>query len=266
MDRGAKSLQGKMKLNLPDVTLVMVETFDHDLGRMAVENCVEKCDFADILILTDRPLEFSPLTHLCRHRVITVPNWPSKLDWCKANWFMVPKHVHTSHILFCQWDAGVWDISMWRDEFLRYDYIGAPWWHPTKNVGNSGFSLKSTRLARYVYDHRADYPCVSQTEDDLLCRTYRPLLEDKGFVWAPENVAYDFAYEGCDGKPPSKHFGFHALFNMPHVFDRDDLMARLEFAMESPYIRDSYMMKTFCDKHPDIMCNFADRNKLQAAE
>jgi Protein of unknown function (DUF5672) len=248
------------KIKLPDVTLVMIETLDHELGRMAVENCVEKADFAEVLIFTDRPSEF----YDCR--VIPVKNWPSKLDWCKANWFLVPKHVHTSHILFCQWDAGIWDASMWRDEFLAFDFIGSPWWHPTKNVGNSGFSLKSTRLARYIYDHRADYPCVSETEDDLLCRTYRPRLEEKGFVWAPENVAYDFAYEGCDGKPPSRHFGFHALFNMPHVFDRDDLFTRLEFAMESPYISKSYMMKTFCDKRPDIIRDFVDRNKLQAAE
>jgi len=260
------TIMSDVKIKLPDITLVMVETLDHDLGRMAVESCVEKVDFADVLIFTDRPLEFSPLTHLCKHRVIAVPNWPSKLDWCKANWFIVPKHVHTSHILFCQWDAGVWDANMWRDEFLHYDYIGAPWWHPTKNVGNSGFSLKSTRLARYVYDHRADYPCVSQTEDDLLCRTYRPRLEEKGFVWAPESIAYDFAYEGCDGKPPQKHFGFHACMNFPFVFDRDQLDERLEFMTASPYIRDSYMFKTFCDKRPDIMRDFVDRNKLQAAE
>jgi uncharacterized protein DUF5672 len=249
-----------MKLSLPDVTLVMVETLDHELGRMAVENCVEKVDFAEMLIFTDRPLEFSD------YRTIAVKNWPSKLEWCRFNWFGVPRHIKTSHILFTQWDGGVWDPSMWRDEFLQYDYCGAPWWHQTKNVGNSGFSLKSTRLARYIYDHRADYPCVSETEDDLLCRTYRPRLEDKGFVWAPENVAYDFAYEGCDGKPPSRHFGFHALFNMPHVFDREELFARLEFVMESPYIRDSYMFKTFAERHPGIIRDMIDRNQLQAAE
>jgi Protein of unknown function (DUF5672) len=255
-----------MKLNLPDVTLVMVETLDHNLARMAVENCVDKADFANVLVFTDRPLEFSPLTHVCDHRIITVPNWPSKLDWCKANWFIVPKHVHSSHILFCQWDAGIWDASMWRDEFLRYDFIGAPWWHASKNVGNSGFSLKSTRLARYVYDHRAEFPCTSTAEDDQLCRMYRPRLEDKGFVWAPENIAYDFAYEGCDGKPPIKHFGFHACWNFPFALDRDQVNERVEIMMQSPYIRDSYMMKCFCEKHPGIIRDMIDRDQLQAAE
>jgi Protein of unknown function (DUF5672) len=253
-------------LNLPTVTLVIQETRAHQLALLAAIDSIEKVNFAEVLIFTDRPLEFSSLTHICNPRIIAVPDWPDKLGWCRHIWFGAPRHVHTSHMLLQQWDAGVWDVGMWRDQYLAYDFAGAPWWHPNKNVGNSGFSLKSTRLARYVYDHRAEFPCTSHAEDDLLCRTYRPQLEDKGFVWAPENIAYDFAYEGCDGKPPIKHFGFHACWNFPFALDRDQVAERVELMMQSPYIRDSYMMKCFCEKHPGIIRDMIDRDQLQAAE
>ena len=37
------------------------------------------------------------------------------------------------------------DGNRWRDEFLEYDYIGAPWNVPAgsrNNIGNGGFSLR----------------------------------------------------------------------------------------------------------------------------
>lgn len=259
-------------LKLPDVTLVCVETLEHQLMRMAIEHAVRQIEFAEVLVFTDRPLEFSSLTKVCsNHRAVSVPNWPTKLDWCRFNWFGVPPHVRTSHALFMQWDAGVWDVGMWRDGYLDYDFIGAPWWHKDgKNVGNSGFGLKSSRLMRYIYNHGDFYPCDTDIEDDLLCRKYRPVLEETmGFMWAPERIARDFAYEGCDQQPPNKHFGFHACQNFCHVFDHDQLIERAKLMIESPYIRDSYMMKNFVQTNPEIIKEIAasgDVGELRAAE
>jgi hypothetical protein len=269
-----------LKLKLPDVTYVMQETQAHELALLAIKACVEKVDFAEVLIFTDRPLEFSPLTHVCDHRIITVENWQSKLDWCRFNWFGVPQEVKTSHMLLCQWDAWVWDVDMWRDEFLQYDLVGAPWWYESKNVGNTGFCLKSSRLARYVYNNRDKYPCIKAIEDDLLCRTYRPMLEEKGFLWAPERVAYDFAYEGCvalDGSGTkrakemlnrhARHFGFHGTFNFRHVLDRDGLRKRAELMIANPYIKENYMMRSFVETNMDLIQEIAgDKyDKLRAA-
>jgi hypothetical protein len=36
-------------------------------------------------------------------------------------------HVATSHVLVIQWDGYVVNADLWDDDFLRYDYIGAPW-------------------------------------------------------------------------------------------------------------------------------------------
>lgn len=244
-----------MKLNLPDVTLVMLETREHELARMAIEDCLDKATFGNVLVMTDRPLEFASLTALCKPTIKTIPDAPSKLGWCQQLWYDIPPHVTTSHALFIQWDSWIWDETKWRDEFLNYDYIGAPWWYQDgRNVGNSGFGIKSTRLIRFLRKHPFEFPCDREIEDDLLCRTYRPALQALGFTWAPEWIAHDFAWEGCN-QPPTKttHFGFHAMFNWPKVLDQERLAERLQIAMESDYISKSYMMKAFCEMHPQII-------------
>ena len=256
-----------MKLKLPNVTLVMVETREHVLARMAIDDCLDYAEFGDLLIITDRPSEFYNFNHL-KPIVKTVPDWPNKLGWSQSWWHDVPQHVATSHTLNIQWDSWIWDREMWSDEFLRYDYVGAPWWYKDgKNVGNGGFSLVSSRLKRYLYDNRDRFPCDTHIDDDLLCRKYRPELEKVGFAWAPESVAHRFSFECARPSPTSRHFGFHAMFNWPIVLDHEDLLSRLEIAVESPYIQNSYMMKALCQSYPDVIKELLDRSKkLQAAE
>ena len=249
-----------MKLNLPNVTLVMIETREHTLARMAVEYCLKVAEFGDVLIITDRMDEFDT----CSARFHIVPDFPDKLGWARSMWYDVPSLLFTSHMLAIQWDSWIWDPTMWRDEFLNYDFVGAPWWYKDgKNVGNSGFCLKSTRLARYIAKNRDKFPCDTSAEDDLLCRKYRARLEDVGFRWASERVAYDFSFEGCAGNKPTKHFGFHALMNWPYVLDHEKLLERVRLAFESKYIRESYIGKTFCEKHPDIVKELLEEERSQ---
>jgi Protein of unknown function (DUF5672) len=239
-----------MTLSLPDVTLVCVETREHELAALAVADCMQAAEFGDVLVLTDKPSCF-PQDGVRFH---AVPDWPSKLGWSRSWWFDVPPLLRTRQTLNIQWDSWIWDTAMWDDQFLAYDYIGAPWWYKDgKNVGNGGFSLVSTRLKRYIADRRWEYPCDTAVDDDLLCRKYRPRLEQAGFRWAPERVAHQFAFECCRPSHTSRHFGFHAMFNWPEVLEPDKVNDRLRLAFASPGIRGSYIMKAFCQKHPGII-------------
>ena len=243
-------------LELPNVTYVMVETRKHQLARLAMEDCLSKVRFGDVLLLTDTLEPFEGMfTSGAAVRTHLVEDYPSKMEWCRANWFTVPPLVATSHMLLCQWDAGVWDPNVWNEEFLEYDFIGAVWnWHPSRRVGNTGFCLKSTRLARYIYDRRAKYPCDTDIEDDLLCRTYRADLEERGFSWAPEHIAHRFSYEGCGANPRpvlDSHFGFHGAFNFPKVFSDDQLELRANLMGDRPeltysaqIIKDGFMFQS----------------------
>lgn len=243
----------KPKLKLPNVTLVMIETLEHELARLAVNECMNKAEFAEILIFTDKPSYFFMAEN--NVRFIDVPCWPNKIGWSKSSWYDVPPHLHTSHALYIQWDSWIWDPECWTDDFLQFDLIGAPWpWHPDRKVGNLGFGMRSTQLARFMLKNRERFPCSSELDDDLLCRKYRLDLEDAGFVWAPESLAERFAFECAEPDLERKHFGFHACQNFKYVLSQEDLIERANLMRESPYIgkKDSYMWKNFVKANPGL--------------
>ncbi len=223
------------KLHLPDVTLVMIETRAHELGRMAVDDCFDKVHFGNLLIFTDRPSEFASF----RSWVHTVPNWPSKLEFERFRWSGVSPFLRTGHALFIEWDSWVWDPSMWENEFLSYDYIGPPWRYDNSlNVGGGGFCLVSTRLKRHLHDRPQQYPLPITSSDWLLCCEYRPRLEAEGFAWAPQDVADRFAFEYFRPSPTSRHFGFHGIHNFNEVLAPDRLEERTKLMLASEHLAD----------------------------
>ena len=229
-----------MKLQLPDVTLVMIETREHQLARLAIEDCLDAADFGDVIIFTDTLVPFVD-GHTFRTmrqqevRLVSVEDWPTKEGWSQFLWNEVGAYVRTSYLLSIQWDSWIVNPAAWTNDFLRYDYIGAPWWYKDgMNVGNGGFSLRSTALQRYIAKHRDCFPCINAVDDDLLCRKYRPALMDRGFEWASEPFAHRFAFECMPPVGPT--FGFHGIFNWPKVLPEDRLRERIEIAKRSKYI------------------------------
>ena len=229
-----------MILKLPDVTLVAVDTYAHALTRAAVQDCMMEAEFGDVMVFTDAPVQGLA----AGHQVQLVGR---KIDSGEAAerffWERVPYCIETSHFMWVQWDSWITDADMWTDEFLAYDYIGAPWWYDDgRNVGNGGFSLRSARLARYVADRPGEFP-FRKPEDDTLCRVHRPALEAAGFRWAPEPLAMRFAFECVKPSLGSRHFGFHGVFNWPWVLT--PLALKRRFALAPPKIVE------FC-RRPDI--------------
>ena len=240
-------------LKLPDVTLVLIETRMHEMALEALAECERRVAFGDVLVFTDRPAMFIRADR----RVNAVPDWPSKLGWSRWFWSGVSPFMTTSHALGIQWDSWVVDTTQWTDEYLRYDYVGAPWWYKDgMNVGNGGFCLRSAALMRYLRANLADYPCTVDLDDDLLCRKYRPRLESAGFRWAPEDLAGRFAFETLRPAPDSKHFGFHAAYNFDFGCEGDSekLLAKARHLAKSQYATGSnrYIWEGFAKKCPDI--------------
>lgn len=239
-------------LKLPDVTLVLIETREHDLAELALLDCEKHVEFGDVIVFTDRCQQFVK----SHRRVIEVPDWDQKVGWSKHFWHGVPPHVRTSHVLGIQWDSWVISPESWRDEFLDYDYIGSPWWYKDgMNVGNGGFSLRSTTLMRYINKHRTKYPCTTHSDDVQYCRTYRPSLQHQGFRWATVDVADYFSFECVD--PIRQTFGFHGAFNFPRILPLGELIERANLMRQSPGIYESRIWKSFTRKiresHPEIV-------------
>lgn len=204
-----------MPRNLPDVTLVAIDCVAHDLTRSAIEDTLKQITPKEVLIWSNKRLYNDALYMPCElHSLDDVAN---------VLWYDVPSFVKTSHFLLIQYDGWVLDESLWRDEWLSCDYIGAPWpWHKDGlNVGNGGFSLRSTEMARFIRDGGFEF---RSPEDDILCRYYRPALERLGFKWATDRQAQIFSCERGEWK---KAFGFHGLFNFKNALDPDSFGSRL---------------------------------------
>jgi hypothetical protein len=209
---------------LPDVTLVAVFTVCHELTLRAVDDCASRARFGAVRLFTDREIG--------RERIPAGP-FASFDEAARFTTYEVPKHIETSHALFIHWDSWIVEPSMWRDDFLAYDYVGAPWWFSDgMNVGNSGFTIRSKRLIDFLAANEAQFP-IGTPEDLVLCRTYRKRLPQ--FRWAPQALAHEFAFERT--RATERSFGFHGMFNWPFVLSDAEIDERMTLA--TPYVLQS---------------------------
>lgn len=199
---------------LPDLTIVMTDGLYHALSRVALDSVLAVIEPREVLIFG--PRNFGPPG--ARHIKADIRSEQDALTLLHTD---VPREVTTSHYLYLHWDAGVRNPGLWSNDFLRYDYIGAPWpWHPAgTDVGNGGFSIRSKRLGTIM----ADLPFVYR-EDDHICRTRRKELEQAhGIRFAPRALAERFSVEHGDWTA----FGFHGLWNFARLYSEFDLIRYL---------------------------------------
>ena len=123
--------------------------------------------------------------------------------------------LHQLFLLFL--DREVFEKKFFDVEFLKYDYIGAPWpQFEMRNVGNGGFSLRSKRLiesAALLASKRTS----GEAEDLFICRSIGEELENKFSIrFANSSVASQFSFEA----PLSRRetFGFHGFLNLPIIY------------------------------------------------
>ena len=206
-------------IKLPDVTMVVVDTKAHALTKLALDDTLSQIEPAEVLVFTDDEFPFAPTS------IRKIEPLASMDDYNSVIWGMPPFFVKTSHMLVFQWDGWVTDGSLWSDDWLQYDYIGArwPWFSDEHCIGNGGFSLRSMRLVRHLSD-QGIAPELGKAEDLKLCRDLRPALEAEGFRWAPVEVAELFSFEIA--RPPHATFGFHDVRNFRHLLTAERLSER----------------------------------------
>lgn len=176
------------------VTLVSIEFRQYELARRAVETTIRLSpQFREILNISDQ--DFIPGAKW-------IPHAPTATfrDYNQLMLKGVAEHVTDGHALYVQSDSMVHQSSHWLDQFLEYDYIGAPWPNEPegRNIGNGGFSLRSARLLSACQDPEIQllekYRFLQ--EDVCIGRDFRPLLETKyGIKFAPTSIAQKFCYE-----------------------------------------------------------------------
>lgn len=208
---------------LPQVTLCAIDTRTPELAWEALRRSMKEIDFGDVILFTDKEAAVPASPGI---RVITIETLTSIDAYSHFVMRELRAHITTSHVLLTQWDGFVRQASRWRDDFLAFDYIGAPWPRcpDDRAVGNGGFSLRSRKLL----DALEDPDCTpGHPEDAYICLEHRELLERRyALKFAPIEVAMQFSQERMTAAQPG--FGFHGAFHLPDVLPLPDLQSLIK--------------------------------------
>ena len=142
------------------------------------------------------------------------------------------EHVDTEYMLMIHPDGFVINPESWTDEFLEWDYLGAPWpvvdnafidpFGNHQRVGNGGFTLRSRRLLEVPSKEEIPFEVNQGTfykhmnagaynEDGNICVHNKHLFEKHGMRFAPVELAAKFSHETPVPETANveKPFGFH---------------------------------------------------------
>lgn len=199
-----KKILDEGKLKLSNITLAIVDCVDVNRAIKAIEYSCKEIEYGEIKLLTSLKTDYK---HVVRCNHIS-----SKQEYSKFCIKELNQYIDTDYVLLIQYDGFViGGRKGWTDEFLKYDYIGSPWWYTDGfNVGNGGFSLRSKKLLNALQDTE-----ITQyhPEDHHIGRTYRKYLESKGIVFPSEELAAKFSIEKSHkmGDKYNGQFGFHGF-------------------------------------------------------
>jgi hypothetical protein len=218
-------------IKLNNVTIISLAGINYDSAVRAIEFSQQGIHFADSKILSPGKPQYLPSSIRWEQTPKLRLRAPGIDDYSHYFLYEIWKHIDTEFALVVQGDGFVINPNSWTEEFLEYDYIGAPWpirsdayidpFGNHRQVGNGGFSLRSKKLLTLPqsidipWDVNADryYKQFNErglAEDGNISVHNRHLFESGGCVYADVDVAARFAREMPVRESRGiKPFGFH---------------------------------------------------------
>jgi hypothetical protein len=156
----------------------------------------------------------------------------NRMGFCESFIQQVNRYITDDFCLNVQHDSTIIDSSKWNQQYLDYDYIGAPWpmniiqasdmvagrIEKIPNVvGNGGFSLRTRKFV----EESAKLGWQHKNEDLNACVFSYDTMKKAGVKFAPPELAVQFSvehptpYKSFDRRVLFTYgsFGFHGEFN-----------------------------------------------------
>ncbi len=192
------------KLNLSDITVFCVDDIRPNEASDLLEQLSFKIDFFDVKLFSSQhtnAVKTNPISNISEYNNFLINELHS--------------HINSEFAMCVQLDGYPLNFEAWDNDFLLYDYIGAPWtWVPRqlrkdscpigKAVGNGGFSIRSKKIMQEALKY--NYCDEDPDEDIFLCRKISDELKGDGVNFAPVELAHYFSVENDIYKG---QFGFH---------------------------------------------------------
>ena len=119
-------------IKLPNITLVCVDCINHNAAIHAIKQSIKEIKFGKVLFLTDRQF------YSTKFKVKIIDTIKSKEQYSEFMIKELGNYIDTEFCLVIQADGFIINPKLWDNDWLNYDYIGAPWWYDSDNVGNGG--------------------------------------------------------------------------------------------------------------------------------
>jgi hypothetical protein len=215
-------------LKLENITLVALTSVRIPQTIKALEYSCKDIKFGSVKLISDSKPDNLPdiITHEFCPRMSNIE------EWNHAAIYELGKHIDTEFAILIHDDGFIVNPSSWREEFLEYDYIGAPWPLPFDDYsyrdingeiirqGNS-VSLRSKKLIDIP--NRLDLEWKSfhgfTNEDGFICVNYRHRYIEEGCKFADIDVAKYFSHETMIPEIEGiKPFAFHRHFGTNSIY------------------------------------------------
>ena len=192
-------------LELPNVTLILLS----GIGYRQKAN-------VHALEYSQRGIRFGAVKYIQLGEIKDIDSWS------KAAIYELPKYIETEFCLLIHENGMVVNPEQWNPEWLKWDYVGAPWPLPQDGysyktpkgeivrVGNS-VSLRSKKLLDLAAKQPMEYHYGNNNEDGQICVWSREALIEGGCKFSPLSVAKYFGREldMPENMDISKPFVFH---------------------------------------------------------
>lgn len=205
------------KLQLPSVTLCIIDCVNSARAINVLERCKEKADFGAIKFLTSIPTDYE-------HKVKIMP-LNSLVAYSIFMLTKVHEYIDTEHVLIVQRDGWILNPQSFKQEWLELDYI-APLFVQYDFVGSGGFSLRTKKLMQNVAENTGQWDGTQKSadaiqgtlgyyEDGVICLSGKYST----FKFATKEQAAEFSQGGNRNHEfyREKPFGFHGTWqNIDH--------------------------------------------------
>lgn len=199
-------------LKLPQVTLVALSGIDYQT-KENIEALKKSCE----------GIEWGAVKYIQQASITSIDSWNEAII------YDLPKYIDTEFAFLAHSDGYPKNPGCWREDFLLYDYIGAPWPLPMDpysyrdesgglvRVGNS-VSIRSKKLMDLIAQTPREYfrsfkeKYGNTNEDGYICCHNRQYLESRGIKFAPLEIAKYFSKEHeIPENQGIETFAFHSL-------------------------------------------------------
>jgi len=199
-------------LHLDNVDLIIIDCVNVVQATETIKICTDEIQFGNVYLFTHEKIEVENSINIIEiNKIDTIEKYS---DFCLS----LKNYLSNDYVLLIQNDGFIINPGLWNDDFLNYDYIGAPWnltFAPGQRVGNGGFSLRSKKFLEFS----AQFTSTDGIpEDNFLCLYNYDSAIENGIKFAPTELASKFAHEYHNPYKwyfePSEHFGFHGKENV----------------------------------------------------